>query len=421
MRAIAFTAASSMWPLLIAAWLAVTFVALMLASRPLRALWREPVMRHPVLIVESDDWGPGPALHAERLRAIARVLQRHRDPAGRPAVMTLAVVLARPEPSDTHYRPAFLDAPRFAETYQAIREGAQAGVFALQLHGMEHYGPASLMRAAAAQPEVRAWLRDADAVTEDLPSPLQSRWTDASELPSRPLPAAEIASMVAAEVEKYTALFDAPPRVVVPPTFVWNATVEGCWAAAGVEVVVTPGWRNEFRDAQGKPVPLPERILNGDRGIGGVQYVVRDDYFEPALAGHDAARALAALHRKTWLGRPTLLETHRFNFIGDVQVAERALTELDRLLGSALRSFAALRFVSTAELAQSWRTRDPKWVDTRYSARLLYWLRRAHAVPRLRKLAWASGMVAPGWLLHELLALHVRPPAAGNVARTTPL
>ena len=37
----------------------------------LRALWREPVLSHPVLIVESDDWGPAEASDAVRLDWLA--------------------------------------------------------------------------------------------------------------------------------------------------------------------------------------------------------------------------------------------------------------------------------------------------------------------------------------------------------------
>ncbi|MBM3747375.1 MAG: hypothetical protein FJW34_16440, partial [Acidobacteria bacterium] len=52
---------------------------ILLYLRPLRAAWREPTLRHPVLIVESDDWGPGPTAHATALRKIAAGLERPRD------------------------------------------------------------------------------------------------------------------------------------------------------------------------------------------------------------------------------------------------------------------------------------------------------------------------------------------------------
>ena len=56
--------------------------------------WREPVLRRPILIIESDDWGPDPAGQADALLAIARLLINYPDSDGRRPVMTLGVVLA---------------------------------------------------------------------------------------------------------------------------------------------------------------------------------------------------------------------------------------------------------------------------------------------------------------------------------------
>src|SRR4051812_44009456 len=60
----------------------------------LMPLWREPVLKRPVFVLESDDWGAGPLEQADQLRAIGTVLARHTDRDGRHPVMTLGVVLA---------------------------------------------------------------------------------------------------------------------------------------------------------------------------------------------------------------------------------------------------------------------------------------------------------------------------------------
>jgi len=44
--------------------------------------WREPVLRYPVLVIESDDWGAGPLEQAQALDALHQVLQGHRDQTG---------------------------------------------------------------------------------------------------------------------------------------------------------------------------------------------------------------------------------------------------------------------------------------------------------------------------------------------------
>jgi hypothetical protein len=381
------------WLLLIppTLWLAI----LLLFAKPLRAAWREPVLSRPVLIIESDDWGPGPASHARALRQLIERLGAYRDDSGRRPVMTLGLTLSLPDSEAiaasgfTAYHPRLIIDPAYAEILAALRAGIEAGVFVPQLHGMAHYWPATVMRAAESDPAVRRWLTGGPGQeTEALPSPLQSRWTDASVLPSRPLPAADIQAAVTEEVAFYRDVFGLPPQVAVPPTFVWNRSVELAWAEAGIHCVVTPGRRFESRDGTGRPVGPSDTISNGERGAGGLVFLVRDDYFEPAY-GHRAERALAALMAKTAQGRPCLLETHRFNFTGDK--AEAALKELGHLLDQALARFPTLRFSSCAELAEQYRLGGP-WPERQLSRRYRAWLARLVNVPRFWKLARLSGL-----------------------------
>lgn len=371
----------------------------------LQALWHEPMLRHPVLIIESDDWGPGPKSDAQQLHRIAQLLARHRDGRGQAAVMTLGMVLAVPDTGrmrDEDYRRyhrLLLVPERFPALREVMQRGVSSGVFALQLHGMEHYWPPALMMAARADAVIREWLEGDDSPrTEALPSHLQSRWIDASVLPSRPLDDAEIEVAVREEAAAFTELFGQPPHVVVPPTFVWNESVERVWAAAGVEVIVTPGQRHEARDQDGMLVAAGASIRNGDTGMGGVKYVVRDDYFEPGL-GHAAEKGWAALAIKSRTGRPTLLETHRFNFSGDPDVAEAAIHELDRLLAGVPERFPDVMFMSTEQLVRRMCAADAGLVETSLMRRLGVWLLRLREVPRLHKLAWLTGAIVPASLL----------------------
>jgi hypothetical protein len=151
-------------------------------------------------------------------------------------------------------------------------------------------------------------------------------------------------------------------------------------------------------------------LRNGDLGPGGIVYVVRDVYFEPAL-GHEAAAVLREVGERHRLGRPALLETHRFNFIGDEAQAARCLDELRRLLQGALSAAPGLRFMSTEELAEALRRRDPAFVDRRVAARVRAFVLRAATHRRLRKLAWTRGLalaavallaIASAWLSRPL-------------------
>jgi len=388
-------------------WLAIGTIAIGWAGRrTLVGLWREPVLTHPVLIVESDDWGAGPPEQAEQLTRIAAVLASHVNRTGQKPVMTLGVVLGVADGTRIladglgHYHPKLLDQAEFAETLAAIRRGTESRVFALQLHGEEHYWPPALLAAARTVPAVAAWLTGSVAPrTEALPAPLQSRWIDATELPSKPLRSDEIRAVALAEVASFLRIFGKTPKVAVPPTFIWNDMVEAAWGEAGVEFVVTPGRRYVARDANGEPISAGPPVVNGDRGTAGITYLVRDDYFEPAR-GHRAEHGLAALATKTRAGRPTLLETHRANFLEDAALADTAIRELDRLLALALQAFPDILFLSTEALALRMRRHDPQLVELRFTVRLHIWLRRLWGISRLRKLACLTGVIVPAWLVY---------------------
>jgi hypothetical protein len=389
-------------------WLAVSAAVLALVfRRSLATAWREPVLRAPVLILESDDWGYGPLAQQAWLDRIADVLGGFRDRRGCHPVMTLGVVLAGPdtdrirsEQCRRYHRLAIADS-RFAPIREAMIRGASRGVFALQLHGLEHYWPESLMNSARVDERVRRWLIESGLPrTESLPPGLQSRWIDAASLPSRPLPPAHAMAAAAEEVAIFASVFGIRPDVAVPSTFVWTRDLESAWARAGIRVLVTPGHRCDSRGADAKPIPTPDEYYNGQTGPDGMSYVVRDIYFEPSL-GHTHARALEALRAKTRLGRPALLEIHRMNFIGEESTALGACEELASLLASACEQFPNIRFMSTSELARQYRERSDL-AAAGVRVRIHFLLRRLATFPRLRKLAWASGVAIPAWIAYRL-------------------
>ena len=335
------------------------------SRRELVAIWREPVLRRPVLVIESDDWGAGPADQSGVLDEILRLLAGFSDCDGRPPVMTLGIILATADGSkfrlNGSYQRKSISEVSYKPLLEVINKGVEAGVFSIQLHGLEHFWPPALMTASEGNKAVKAWLNEAPlAATEDLPSALQSRWVDASVLPARPLTRVDVKRAVREEVDAFQSVFAVIPEVVVPPTFVWNRDVEQAWAAAGVSVIVTPGRRFETRDEKGRPADAGAPIYNGQPGEQGIIYLVRDVYFEPSL-GHSAEQALTALESKVRLCRPALFETHRFNFLGTEEKRNRALAELERLLRMAVKNYPDLAFLSSGKLATILKNRDPEW------------------------------------------------------------
>ncbi|MDP1928339.1 MAG: hypothetical protein Q8K62_07505 [Thiobacillus sp.] len=388
--------------LLLALWLLLWAGVLLAFAAPLLARWREPVLRCPVLIVESDDWGAGSLAQAQALVRVSNLLQGVRDSRGRAAVMTLGVVLEVPDGAriaasggkDYHALP--LADARFDAVRQAMLEGIRAGVFVPQLHGQCHYWPAAVMTAAQADGAVREWLWAAEpAATEDLPPHLQSRWIDAASLPSRALPVDAIRRAVADEATAYQAVFGQQPQVAVATTFVWNDAVEAAWREVGVDVIITPGRRATCRNASGQPACVDATMLSGERSRAGQTYLVRDVYFEPAL-GHAPQRVVEGLQSRSLQGRACLLETHRFNFL---RAPESSSAALESALRQALAACPALRFTSPLELANALHARNTDWIETRLRPRLRAWRARLDEIPRFRRIAQLSGLSLPLRLL----------------------
>jgi hypothetical protein len=391
-------------------WLLVQIALLFVYRHSLATSWREPVLRYPVLVFESDDWGAGPLEQAQALDALRQILKGHRDQSGRYPVMTLGLILsiADTQAMRVAKQPAYiritLDHVNFEPVLTALRTGINEGVFAPQLHGLEHYWPPAVIAAARTDVQVDEWLKtDGIALSEDLPPRLQSRWIDAASLPSQPLSEAEIYAAVAEEVKVYMQIFGSKPAIAVPTTFVWSHVVESAWAAHGVSCIITPGTRYESRDGQGRPSGNGKVILNGERGQGDVMYLVRNNYFEPKL-GHRAEKGLDALALQTACGRPTLLETHRFNFLGNPAQSKAALAELDRLLAEARADYSELRFLSSQDIANAIASKDKSMIVSAPRARVHAWLARISQMSRFWKLARFTGLTVPLWILRKWAA-----------------
>lgn len=378
-------------------------------ARDLRRCWHEPAIRFPVVIFESDDWGAGPLDQAAALESLREVLASFEDKMGRSPVITLGIVLATADTKrirgsgGAEYYSASLLGPIYGPLREVIHAGVMQGVFALHLHGMEHYWPPALMRAAEKDERVREWLQGSGVpATESLPSPLQSRWTDASVLPSRALDKEAVRSAVSDEASLFATCFNVRPRIAVATTFVWTEEVEAAWASEGIDIVVTPGTRNTCREASGKPGGVDKRMVNGELSNSGQLYLVRDVYFEPSL-GHLPERLVNDAQKCLRLGRPCLVEMHRFNFIGAAEKCGLSFRALKAALEQLQCALPEMRFLTTLELADAMRTGAPAVMETRLIPRTRIWLRRIERLRGFSKLSRLSGLAAPLWLLGRAL------------------
>lgn len=369
-------------------WGLLLVAGLLRHRRVLLNLWREPVLRVPVLAFESDDWSPQPQSQAGALRALSEVLARHRDVDGNPGLMTLGLVSTSPqlEPTGAVQWIDWSD-PQVASTRSAVLEGVEAGIFALQLHGAAHCWEPAFEAWAAGQ----ASAEGLSPLNEVLPDALQSRWWDPYADPPAPVGPRSAEAAAHAEALGFQSHWGAVPAVAVPPTFLWSHAVEQGWRRGGVRWVVTPGARFAGRDRSGRMQPAESGLCNGVRSVTGLRYLVRDSYYEP-WKGHAPEVALAALARQTRLGRPTFLEIHRCNFIPDQGCADDALTGTEAVLRLALEQRPSLRFMSPQELGERLEHRRSDDLFERGLVRVRMWLRRCGVAPALSRWLKATGL-----------------------------
>jgi len=385
-----------------------TLIIVLRYKQEILSSWREPVLKHPVLIFESDDWGAGPLEQSQALSDIGTVLGQYTDRFNHYPVMTLGVVISVPD-VDTikksdfkDYHAKQIDHSDFLLIKTAMLNGAEQGFFDLQLHGMAHYWPNNLMRDLFNNERLQQWLiSEKFPMTEELPSTLQSRWINTEKLPTTPLTQKEIEAAVKEEVNIFAKVFGFIPKVVVPPTFIWNDIVERSWKKHLVNYLITPGQCFESRDSEGKPSGNGKKIVNGQVSKSGLTYLVRNDYFEPSL-GQTAEMAIKALEIKTKLAQPTLLEMHRFNFIQNSEITESSLQELDYVLSSACEKYPNIVFLSAEELADKYSSCNKDYIEESYFIRLLVYMERVWANDTIRKWLYFSGLFIPVLFLNNL-------------------
>ncbi|MCE2594220.1 hypothetical protein K6Y31_05260 [Motilimonas cestriensis] len=385
---------------IICVWLIVGNLILLFSYRQaLRQFWLEPMVKQPIIIFESDDWGPGPAEHGQALHKIHQLLTEFRDYRGHCAHMTIGAVLSIPDAEKIQqsqyqaYAGLDLSQPQFSDVLGSLKQGQQAGVFSLQLHGREHYWPHTLLSEMQHNNDLKEWLAHNSAYTEKLPSPLQSRWNP-------PLSIADIAVAVKQEVDLFKRCFGVAAEVVVPPTFVWNEEVEISWRSHGIHTIITPGQRY-YKRSETRFWSDKKRIVNHQTSATGQTYLVRNQYFEPEF-GHQWREAIDKVTSSIKLARPCLFETHRFNFVNSEEGCQNSLYQMRSLLEQVTKTWPDCCFLSSLELVRLPQHDPDKLLIHHWRHRLQCWRNRAFTLPKFRYLATLTGLNLACWLIVQV-------------------
>ena len=113
-------------------WFAITGALLIYYARHgIVAAWQEPVLKRPVVIIESDDWGAGPSEQADSIKHIADLLDNFADRDQRRPVMTLGMILAVADGEKTLSSGEYHRQKISSRTHGPLLEAIKSGVEAL--------------------------------------------------------------------------------------------------------------------------------------------------------------------------------------------------------------------------------------------------------------------------------------------------
>ena len=162
--------------------------------------------------------------------------------------------------------------------------------------------------------------------------------------------------------------------------------MESAYKRNGVEVIITPGFRNIGRSTGGLLLADSNSYWNGGRTTRGMVSLVRDIYFEPSF-GHSAESMTSKIESKFRMRKPALLETHRFNFAGHSAQLERSVEELDKLLSWLVEKFPDIAFLTPAQLARCYIEEDGEVsIEPSMLGRMNGRLVRAMKIPKFKKI-----------------------------------
>lgn len=341
-----------------------------------------------MLAIESDDWGTertrsagdGQALRKARLgladqsglvdgletrddvAALCEVLSAYKDRLGRPAVMTVNFVLANADfdnVAESGYQrmaaKSIVDGWNHesdgARLWQAYRSGIDAGLLVPQFHGHLHFCPETWL----------AQLRDGEPATRlAFDRCMIGPMYEASGLRTMGVSSVynreeEVIRRHASEgMRLFRAAFGRDSVTTIAPRYVWRSPeTELIMAEHGVRAMQGKQW-------QYLPDGRCRAHYIGQRGAGGMLYLVRNCDLEPVAGGTTVESCMRQVAVAFSRGLPAVLCSHRINYTSRVSagVRDKGLAVLDEVLRQVVTRYPNVEFVGSDALAGRILARD---------------------------------------------------------------
>ena len=164
----------------------------------------------------------------------------------------------------------------------------------------------------------------------------------------------EIQEIVVDGMVKFEETFGFSSKTFIPCNYVLPKELESTLKSNGIELI--QGTRGQL-----EPTPTGEvsirRNYTGQRNALGQFYSIRNVMFEPFedQSRDWVASALAEIGESFFWRKPAIVQTHRVNYVGGMDVGhrDRSLRQLHRLLKSILDTWPDVEFVSSDQLLKA--------------------------------------------------------------------
>lgn len=340
-----------------------------------------------MIIIECDDWGgiriPSGEVYGKLLKEgvpltrsryrfdtlecrndlemLFDTLDSVRDSKNHAAVITAITNVANPDFgkikdsgfSVYHYEKFTSTLERYypgSGVFKLWKQGFDSGVFVPELHGREHL-------------TVQLWMEKLSEGNENLLKAFENGIVSLY-IPGLPAPARELRpefyftsgnhkkfleDSIKESVNIFREIFGHNPRVFVPSNGIFHPDFDNIVSECGIRFLYT-SHRMPYPVNGGK---LKYRnFITGQEGPGGITYYTRNCAFEPTGENYKGIdftmEQISAAFR--W-GKPANISTHRANFTGAVDPANRTkgLKELASLLNAIVRKWTDCEFMSSGD------------------------------------------------------------------------
>lgn len=348
--------------------------------------WHGRKLTEKLVILESDDWGAirTPSVEAvnafqqkgfrladsnykydalatgEDLDDLFNLLLKYRGSDAKPVKITANTIVANPDfpkIKAADYRTYFYEPftstlkryPEHGESWEKWQQGIAEGVFFPQFHGREHLNITRWLKALQEGDERVRYSFDLESTYSgegDYSFMEAYDWDSSQEV----LLHQEI---VKDGLDRFEQIFGYRSESFIAPCYNWDTELEQSLSKYGVRCLQGLIYQHQPTGKFGRYELI--RHPFGSFNRHSQYYNVRNCFFEPSSNRNVdwVDRTMARVKAAFDLGKPAVISTHRVNYIGYINAANKSfgLQQLDNLLKKVTARWPELRFISTDQLS----------------------------------------------------------------------